>query len=170
MGLLTFIILVIAMGFGTVRLHRVLQLRRQAAQALPTPGEDKGKDAAGTPVTPPTGPQPWLTATIVKLQGKLVVENPAPEFRLWVANALSHEAPLQAWLLSLSPKQMQVLVTHIMAYCEQLTVKLSWLTAGELDIAPALKHSTQEIVITYCTSIWKATQIKEKLNLFNEKE
>ena len=168
MGLLTFIVLVIAMGFGTVKLNRVLRLRRQAEQALPTTGENKGENEAGTPVTQPSGPQQWLATTITKLQGKPVVDNSALEFRRWVASALNPEAPLQAWLLSLSPQQMEVLVTHIIAYCEQLTVKLSWLTAGELDIAPALKHSTQEIVITYCTSIWKATQIKEKLNLFNE--
>lgn len=165
MQLISFMILFVIMGFGTVRLNRVLQQRRQAHQALTT--AEAGQENA-RPVTQPNQIDSWLTGIISKLQTQPAKDPLAPQFRRWVESALGHEAKLQAWLLTLSPEQMQILVDHIGSHCEQLKVKLTWLTEQQNDVPPVLKNTAKEIVVGYCMGLWKATQVKAKLDLFSE--
>lgn len=165
MELLFFIVLFFVMGFSTVRLYRVFQQRQQAPQSLTA--AEPGSETT-TAVVPTNRLDSWLNETISKLQGKPAEDQLGPHFRAWVETALDQEAELQAWLLALSPEQMHTLVEHIDAYCEQLKVKLSWLTEQSLDVPPALKSTAQEIVVAYCTGLWKATRIKSKLDLFTE--
>lgn len=165
MQLLSFIILLVIMGFGTVRLNRVLKQRQQANQPLNS--AEAGQEAP--PAFMPTNRiDMWLNEAISKFQGPPAKTALAPLFRAWVESGLGHEAKLQAWLLTLSPEQMQVLVEHTAAHCEQLKVELSWLIEQQIDVPPALKSTAQEIVVGYCTGLWKATQIKPKLDLFSE--
>jgi len=165
MQLISFIILFVIMGFGTFRLNYVLQQRRQAHQALTT--AETGQESASS-VTQPNPIDSWLTGVISKLQTQPDKDPLVPQFRRWVESALGHEAKLQAWLLTLSPEQMQALVDHIGSHCEQLKVKLTWLTEQQDDVPPVLKNTAQEIVVGYCMGLWKATQIKSKLDLFSE--
>ncbi|GEM_PF-1794932 len=165
MQLLSFITLLVIMGFGTVRLNRVLKQRQQANQPLTT--TEAGQE--NLPAFIPTNRiDMWLNDAISKFQGPPAKASLAPQFRAWVESGLGHEAKLQAWLLTLSPEQMQVLVEHTAAHCEQLKVDLSWLLEQQIDVPPALKSTAQEIVVGYCTGLWKATQIKPKLDLFSE--
>lgn len=165
MGLFFLIILFVIMGFGTTKLNRALQKRRQthASSTTAEPGQENAP-----PVTQTNPTVARLQGVISKLWRK-PDENPlAPQFRAWVESALGNEPKLQAWLLALSPEQMQALVEHVAAYCEQLKVQLTWLTEQQIEVPPALKSTAQEIVVSYCTGIWKATQIKTKLQLFTK--
>ncbi len=165
MGLFFLIILLVLMVFGTIKLNRALQKRGQTHESPTTtePGQ-----ANALPVTQTNPTVAWLQGAISKLRGAPVEDRLSPQFRAWVETALGNEPKLQAWLLTLSPEQMQALVEHIAAYCEQLKVKLTWLTEQQIEVPPALKSTAQEIVVGYCTGIWKATQIKTKLHLFTE--
>jgi hypothetical protein len=165
MELLSFIVVFLIVGFSTVRLRSVLQQRQQTHQSLTT--AEPGQETVA-PVVQTNRLDSWLNETISKLQGKPAEDPVAPQFRVWAETALGHEAELQAWLLALSSEQMQALVEHVAAYCEQLKVNLTWLTERQIDVPPALKSTVQEIVVGYCIGIWKATQIKAKLDLFTE--
>lgn len=156
------VILFLMIGWGAVKLKRMLRQRRQTQQPLPTapPQATAPRDAL------PFRLGAWRRGAMYRPQRASTGQRLAPGFRAWVEMALGHEAKLQVWLLALSPEQLQVLVEHLAAYCEQLKVKLTWLTERQLDVAPVLKSTTQEIVVAYCTGLWKATQIKSKLELF----
>ncbi|MCX6046372.1 MAG: hypothetical protein NT075_14790 [Chloroflexi bacterium] len=165
MELFILIILFVIMGFGTVKLNRALQQRRQIAQSATS--AEAGPTA--TPLaTSPNRMVTWLNGAIPKAWHVPDEDQLANQFRAWVETGLIHEPTLQTWLLGLSIEQLQAVVEHVSAYCEQLKVELTWLTEQQSAVPPALKSTTQEIVVGYCTGIWKATQIKSKLYLFTE--
>lgn len=113
----------------------------------------------GTALPPPTSLLPaWLRPPW--LQREVVTQALAPRFRAWVERDLGSEAHLQQWLLSLSPDQLQLLVKHLLTHCEQLCVELNWLLEEQPDGSTDLKQAVHEIVVGYCTSVWKAVQMK----------
>ena len=165
MGLLFLIILLVIMSFGTIKLKRALQQQHQTHESATTAEPGQGN---APPVTQTNPRIAWLQGAISKLRRAPDEDRLAPQFRAWAESALGNEPQLQAWLLTLSPEQMQALVEHVAAYCEQLKVKLTWLTEQQIEVPLALKSTAQEIVVGYCTGIWKATQIKTKLHLFTD--
>lgn len=165
MELLILILVFLLMGFSTVRLNLTLKKRRQTQESVMT--AEAGQETA-PPVAQANRMVAWLHGAMPKQWRAPDEDRLTPQFRAWVESALGHEVKLQAWLLALSPHQMQALVEHVAAYCEQLKVKLTWLIERQIDVSPTLKSTAQEIVVAYCTGIWKATQIKSKLHLFIE--
>jgi hypothetical protein len=117
----------------------------------------------GTALPPPTSLLPsWLRPPW--LQREMVTQALAPRFRAWVESDLGGETLLQQWLLSLSPAQLQLLVKHLLTHCEQLRVELNWLLEEQPDSSVELKQAVREIVVGYCTSVWKGVQMKPVLD------
>lgn len=117
----------------------------------------------GTPLPPLTNSLPsWLQPPW--LQREVVVQKVAPRFRAWVESDLGGEPLIQNWLLSLSPEQLQLLVKHLLTHCEQLSVELNWLLDKQPDVRDDLRQAVHEIVVGYCTGIWKAVQMKPALD------
>ncbi len=151
MHLNTFIILIVV--FIAIAVVAEIMLRRQGESKTPselaaiekkvTAGVAKVIDEAKG-----VGGKVWQ-----KKQPDLVVP-----FKQWVSDNLD-EDELKTWLISLSDEQLRALTEHLVTFCHDLNLELSWLIQQKLELDPKLKQVVYEMVIAYCSTCQQATQV-----------
>jgi len=162
MTFLFWIIVIALMGFVGLGLTRRWEARQQAAQAAPAPDE--------LPAAPAPGVATHLTNTlrtgVNQLQTTLFGPKPdavAPQFRVWMTQALANEPQLQHWLAGLSDEQLNVLGQHIATFCQEMGFELQWLLDQAFAQQPRLLHGSNKIVINYCQACLLAVELQAEL-------
>jgi hypothetical protein len=86
-------------------------------------------------------------------------------FQKWVSDNVELE-PLKQWLVSLSPDAIQALSLQLSGFCSELNCELSWVTEKRMEQDPEIEHMVRDMVISYCTACWCASQGYADFELF----
>lgn len=89
----------------------------------------------------------------------------AEHFQQWISTNIENET-LKQWLLALSPDAIRALTMQLNEFCSDLNCELSWLFENRLENDPEIERMLRDMVVSYCTACWHASQGYTDFELF----
>ena len=99
------------------------------------------------------------------------------QFKTWTATSTLNDAAanadlagaakeLNAWLATLSEKELQAFCDKVAHFTAALGFDLAWLWDDQLRGQAELKHALEEAVALYCITAWRAQRVQDDVRAF----
>jgi len=111
----------------------------------------------------------WMDDQVTGISNKLgwKKNKDLPEqFKAWVTDSKEADAGLKTWLANLSEDGLKALTEQLTEFCGSLNLELDWLVNKGIEKDPDLREVVSEVVLSYCTACWKATESQDELQIF----
>lgn len=159
------IIAVIAVVVATIAIY--YDRRAQERKQIASPQDQKSVEAktteGGEAAPQKSNVMENMTGWVRRLTGNRQVES--RRFQEWAdANIKNHD--LKEWIVNLSPEAAQALTEQVAEFCVNLGFELEWLLEGRLAQDPEIEAGAREVVVSYCSACWRATQEFADFELF----
>ncbi|HZQ06094.1 MAG TPA: hypothetical protein VFD70_05900 [Anaerolineae bacterium] len=98
--------------------------------------------------------QEWITARTTSTENEIYDKMPA------------RTQGMNAWLATLSDKEMRVFTDKVARFTASLGLDLEWLLDNKVNAYPALKQAIEEAVFLYSISAWRAYNVQRDVKAF----